>query len=277
MVHNCRSTVVALRPADAKRRGITETLPDSPPQEGFGYSPPVQWQPTLEGFPAALVEAYREKLKAEKDKKERRKPKEPAPKQPKAPPKPKTIADTIPPGKRVKGKGYDDASGSLRFFDYSHALSPANRAEGYTAELRDYQDAALPNLRGLRTAIFDKRGLMVGQVAGSIRKISGKPLAINIGLADVSKDHEHKRLGQAAYEAAIAHSVHAHGVTHVRGDEHSTLADAAHRRMAEKYGWDYRAELVPGRENAKQGAYDGRYGPYEYEVAKRRRKPRRKK
>jgi len=37
--HNCRSGVRALTRAEAERRGVTQTLPSLPPQEGFGLSP----------------------------------------------------------------------------------------------------------------------------------------------------------------------------------------------------------------------------------------------
>jgi len=55
--HNCRSGVRALTRAEAERRGVTQTLPSLPPQEGFGLSPAEEeW---VEGYANGQRDAAR--------------------------------------------------------------------------------------------------------------------------------------------------------------------------------------------------------------------------
>lgn len=56
---NCRSGVRPLTEAEAQARGITERLPEEPPQKGFGNAPQSwEWSPDPADYPIALWRAF---------------------------------------------------------------------------------------------------------------------------------------------------------------------------------------------------------------------------
>ena len=90
--------------------------------------------------------------------------------------------------------------------------------------------------------------------------------SLKVRMAEVDSAHAGKRLGMSAYEAAIAHTMQAHGATHVEGNTHSTLAHRTHKRLSEKWGWDYKGELYPDKVDVEPAPFDGRYKAYKYRI-----------
>lgn len=86
--------------------------------------------------------------------------------------------------------------------------------------------------------------------------------------SDLNSQYRGKGLGQAMYEALYAHAHNALGVQYVAGGIHSTNANALHRRLAAKHGFEYDAKYDPMEPNPDYDDADDEdpypYGPYSY-------------
>lgn len=81
MHHRCRSTVRALTASQAKRKGITKTLPRPEIPDDFGLAPPLRagqvWEPELSKYDPSAVREYLRKqgrMKAANDNAAKKKP-----------------------------------------------------------------------------------------------------------------------------------------------------------------------------------------------------------
>lgn len=153
-------------------------------------------------------------------------------------------------------------------WDYSHVLSPEQRAAGYSLRVqhttpgkKDWIDMA---------ADLYHEGHPVGSV---VSLVDGNKLEIS--LADIEDHHTGKGLGPVMYEALAAHAKHHFGATHITGEAHSTLAMKAHKKLAEKHGLSYEPQPnVPSHDwkdmekwgAAKPKPYDARFAPYAYTI-----------
>lgn len=57
--HGCRTLIRSLTPAQAEEQGIAKKAPKVVPDEGFGGSDPLEWQPDLSDYSPDLVKTYR--------------------------------------------------------------------------------------------------------------------------------------------------------------------------------------------------------------------------
>lgn len=164
----------------------------------------------------------------------------------------KAIAD-IAPGKVVS------EAGPRKLFDYSHVLTPQHQKAGYRLHLTQ---------SGIDSA------KLVGQVfhgktpVGYVRADHDPDGSLYIDEAEVEDDHQRKGLGPALYEAVMAHGYHHLGARAVSGGVHSTHAAKVHQKLGTKHGLDYRAGPNPDPSTVARrvGAYDNRYGAYEYAI-----------
>lgn len=182
----------------------------------------------------------------------------------------------IPPGKPSKQKASEP---NFSRFDYSHVLTPLQRAAGYRMHVehgRIYSKAPLeikavlthPQEPGSAKSSPGSMNTPKGQagvVQGLVQPNEFGTQDLNIANALMGESHRGKGLGLAGYEAIMAHSKHYLGATHVsQEDTHSTSAHGAHQALARKHGLQYRAKLLaPSR---KEGEYDARFGPYRYAI-----------
>ena len=178
----------------------------------------------------------------------------------------KALAD-IKPGKVMR-------SGRI---DYSHVLSPQQQQK-YKIMVEE-KPSTDPSVVDYSANIFDKsNGKSIGAVRGNRRlnEEAGKRYAV-LNFSSVDPEHRGKGLGKPAYEAWMAHGRHA-GVTHVKGDEHSTNAGKIHSWLSAKHGLDYKAqpnpEYTPAHKELQagfnagspedNGNWDFKQAPYEY-------------
>src|SRR5690606_5763084 len=90
-----------------------------------------------------------------------------------------------------------------------------------------------------------------------------KPGGVGLVAADLDESIRGKGLGLAAYEAALAYAKNHLGATHVFGGDHSSMASAVHRKLAQKHDLDYKP--VPNEDNDEvSGPYDDKYAGYSY-------------
>ncbi len=80
--------------------------------------------------------------------------------------------------------------------------------------------------------------------------------------SNIDSAHRKQGLGTAAYEAVMVHGYHHHGARHVRGDVHSSSADATQRKLAAKHGMEFSSQQL--HETRLGGISDGAFGPYNY-------------
>lgn len=143
-------------------------------------------------------------------------------------------------------------------FDYSHVL-PKGLRKQYTLHVvrtPGYRITAVTHLK------HPKGDQKAGYVWGGLDQHT-----LDIFDAKLEPQHKGKGLGMAMYEALMAHSKNALGMTHVRGEEHSSSAGAVHAKLAAKHGMKYKQIPQPGEAydpNDKGHPYDNRYIGYSY-------------
>lgn len=193
----------------------------------------------------------------------------------------------IPPASQdqaVQQKG--DFQDSL-IFDYSHLLPDHMRKDGYQLVVRNSQAGGLLDdgykmplknsnlvLGSSVLTILRHEGRWVGRIQGIARKSLTGEKPFHVKFAEIDPEYRGLGLGMAAYEAAYAHAKHYHEATHVAGDVHSSMAHAAHDRIARKHGMNYRAEpniglgtMWPSKkvwEAAPSEPFDDKYRDYKY-------------
>ena len=89
------------------------------------------------------------------------------------------------------------------------------------------------------------------------------------GNKPIEQDPKHlelrgRGLGLAMYEALMAHAKNALGATHVHGGTHSTMAAAAHQRLASKHGMQYAPFDNNDMEGEERGPFDSAHTGYMY-------------
>lgn len=201
------------------------------------------------------------------------------------------IAD-IPKGKLRRAKTPEPG---WKSYDYSHVLSPEQRAAGYSMTVRHGKFEGGP-ARGVRVSVLhpsaaaqhhgnfggmerDEAGFTSGLVEHGVYGGNEAPgIHVKVGNTYIGEPkHRHQGLGAAMYEALFAHAKHAMGVTHASSDEpHSSSAHRVHESLARKHGLGYNAkphshapedvneEDKPYYAHLPVGDYDDRYGPYSY-------------
>lgn len=160
--------------------------------------------------------------------------------------------------------------GGTKVYDYSHVLSPAHKAQMQGLKV-EVEERGTGNV----TALLYHNGDIAGRVKGTITHspTSGRK-GVRIGFAEIHDDvgtdgqplYHGKRLGQALYNAVLAHSKHIAQAEVAFGGDHSTLAHAAWKRLAAQHGLKYEAEQYPYPPVNRRGPFDDAFGPYEMEL-----------
>lgn len=164
-------------------------------------------------------------------------------------------------------------SGGETIHDASDYLTPEQRAQGYTIDVRtgsaDYGDYTVANLMHHGSYVGGTSALVDDPVLRG-----GEPRRyVQMALADIGDEHTGKRLGLPLYEATLASAKRNFGVTHLRGLGHSSLAHSVHKQLADKHGLSYEAEpnwpsiQYPTQEkwsNTPNAGYDAKYKSYSY-------------
>lgn len=151
----------------------------------------------------------------------------------------------------------DTTPSGTKMFDYTHLLQPYHQKAGY--QLQVSHTPASSKLKS--HLLFGGR-----RVGGVEADHEGNDLKIDFG--DIHEDHRGKGLGQAAYEAVMAHGFHKLGVKNVTGDVHSTMASKVHQRLGQKHGMNYKPTPTPYPQLAapRPGPFDAQMGPYNYAI-----------
>ena len=171
------------------------------------------------------------------------------------------IAD-IPDGKREK-KGV---------FSYSHLLSPEHVLHGYSIKVHEipneYDNEDEPSYT-LQAELNHKdpygKNVAVGLIGGETDPL---PRRVQLHSSHIQGAHRGKGLGVPLYEAFYAHAKNKLGMTHVIGEQHSTMASKVHQKLAQKHGLAYVPKNNPDPANKRQKVmpYDNKFEPYEYEL-----------
>lgn len=166
----------------------------------------------------------------------------------------KAIA-AIAPGKEMAPPAGLKAGGA-KHFDYSHVLSPGQRAAGYGMSVVHSPDS------GTVIASLSHQGKRAGQVKGSHFDNQ-----LHIEDAEIDPEHQGKGLGQASYEALMAHGLH-NGIKAVAGGIHSTSASKVHQALAQKHGLGYVQQPTPAPQLAapNPSPYDAKYSHQGYAI-----------
>ena len=166
----------------------------------------------------------------------------------------KKAIGAIPPGKEMTAP-IGAAAGS-KHMDYSHVLSPGQRQAGYGLSVEHHPDS------GTVLAHVSHQGKNVGQV-----KAMHFDNKLHIEDADISKEHQGKGLGQAAYEGVFAHGLH-NGIKEVAGGIHSTSASKVHQALAAKHGLGYVQQPTTAPQLAAPipSPYDNKYTHQGYAI-----------
>jgi len=174
----------------------------------------------------------------------------------------------IKPGKQLSELDYDSDMinnmpdhyrGKLFSFDYNHLLSPELKRSGYRLYVNHIPE------HHIMAELFHKKQ-SIGQIGTRINFLNPNMLEIHnaaIGDDDRNPQHRGKGLGTAMYEAVLAHAYH-NGITHVSGQDHSTMAHNVHKRLAEKHGLEYKAKKNFAQRQVAPGPYDDKYQGYQY-------------
>ncbi len=147
----------------------------------------------------------------------------------------------------------DEKIPTREVYRYDHVLSPELRSQGYALHVLDHEDEGAP----CSSAGLQQNGRGIGFVTLERSSETGF-----LKESTLKVPHQGKGLGQAMYEAVLAHAKNKHGVTRLEGSQHSTMASRVHQKLAEKHGLAYRPRY--GVPHGEGGPYDDRAGPYGY-------------
>lgn len=171
------------------------------------------------------------------------------------------IAD-IPKGREI---GYGRNVGETRY-DYNHLLPEKMKNRGLHLVVDENHDPDLGLVIRPRIKIGNPNEINDEGSLHTAIKDTGHGPGLHINTAIIRNEAlRGKGLGQAMYEAAMAHAKHL-GATHVKGTAHSTSASGVHRALSEKHGMDYVPEhnaLAP--EGAPRPG-DDKFSPYTYDL-----------
>lgn len=149
-------------------------------------------------------------------------------------------------------------------YDYSHLLPQHAKDAGMRLEVHHkYKvEPSFPRPRGEQ---FQAHLLLPGETAssGNVTAHVRRAISNDPGPDEAIEPHSEldpalrgKGLGMAMYEAVFAHAKNVRGISHVEGGVHSAAADAVHKRLAAKHGFDYQAELdAPNDKKYPYGGY----------------------
>ena len=158
--------------------------------------------------------------------------------------------------------------GQYESYDYSHMVPEPLRGK-FSIELSQESWPHSPMYsHELHSKIYlheDGRRFLVGAVLAMKRKTGD---VVKISDANIKAPYRKLGLGLAAYESLLGHAVNKMGVKFVRGGTHSSSAEAVHRKLAEKHGFEYVVNPNPHTENVPEGDYDEKFLPYIRRIAK---------
>ncbi len=145
-------------------------------------------------------------------------------------------------------------------YDYSHLLSPENRALGYNLSVyhAKHEDDEMESLMAM---VGNSRWQPETGPGGFLQTFI-HPKGLKVDHASLNSPHRGKGLGTNMYEAVYAHAKNHLGINRAIGGVHSSLAHAAHERLAQKHGLDYRAKRIGP--TSHHGEYDQAYNKYSY-------------
>ena len=157
-------------------------------------------------------------------------------------------------------------------FDYSHTLPDK---KNYKIVLHDIDKGHVMRARIHHTPSGEKpnEDNDIGYVSGRVKteeEGGDYTKSLQTHFSQLNPDHRGKGLGFAAYEALMAHAKNKHHATEVFGDDHSTLANKVHSKLAAKHGMNYTAEhqgslgggALDGDNDPR--SFDEAFGPYRY-------------
>lgn len=179
----------------------------------------------------------------------------------------KLVKMAILDNKKGRSMGFEqDAPDAARRqkFNYSHVLTPLQRARGYRIHLYVNQRKFAPGHNYEAHIVHSNKS--VGSVTGRFfdePSVKGDQKRLHIVYGDMNESHQGKGLGKAMYEALMTHAAHT-GATRVTGSSHSSMAHRVHSSLAAKHGLNYSAEADPGV--TKLGPFDDKFGDYGYDL-----------
>jgi hypothetical protein len=171
--------------------------------------------------------------------------------------------ETIPVGPQTQSAERNH----VRFFDYGHLLTPEQREAGYQLEVRTthrrYDET--PSLMAAWVHQHKPDGTSHKFLSKVEALFNEHDRSIDINFARTDKAHRGQALGQAAYEALIAHGKNNHDAQLLTGGNHSLSADAVHKSIADKYGLSWAQEPRPRSPNPSArhpGSFDDAMSSY---------------
>lgn len=135
-------------------------------------------------------------------------------------------------------------------WDYSHVLTPEQRRQGYSMELRSHAN-------GDYIGVSLRHG---GYEVGSVVGLKNRDGSIEPHADPMDQEHRGRGLGRAMYEALYTHASKRHGVSEVAGNVHSEAASRVHQSLSRRHGMSYRPVLrdVPSKDYPN--------APYRYKI-----------
>lgn len=133
------------------------------------------------------------------------------------------------------------AAGQVR--SYSHILSPIHRKNGYTLTAATaYTFEGHMGKQASLNLILRHHGREAGWIRFYVAHRKGITAVMPYD-SYLDVQHRGKGLGFRMYEALAAHGK-AEGGTHMVGSAHTEHADRMHKRLSEKYGFNYRSKQL---------------------------------
>ncbi len=183
----------------------------------------------------------------------------------------------LPLGQKKYEMNFPRGGGVARY-DYSHLLTPLQRARGYelSVEHRHHPGAGEYDSHDVGVYLhYNKQPISVGNVSGffNVHRPSKWTSEMEPHAQSLEEKHRNLGFGKAMYMALYAHAKH-HGVKYVSGKLHTASAHRVHESLARAYGLGYNPRsYAPGTVEHKEGREirpldvlpnEPVYGPYHY-------------
>lgn len=170
----------------------------------------------------------------------------------------------IPPGKPHPDI---EPTPEEKVYDYSHIFPGLTIRESGKHATGHHPKYLYANIRHNPQSFQEQSELDASLIP--FRDLSGNMLSpdLHIDYAKVHPDWKGQGIGRKMYEAIMAHAMHHYGTKRVSGSTHSTLAQEAHRKLAEKHGFQgYNPQERTAGFRSERGPFDDRYGSYQYTI-----------
>lgn len=169
----------------------------------------------------------------------------------------------------VKDQGPEQVKGYNKAFNYDHLLPERFQNELSLSVVHEGDG----NYRAVDAILRSKRNpdKHLGYVSGQVYQEKDEPKRLGIIESTLNPDLRGKGLGQAMYEAVMAHAVNHHQAQEVEGMEHSSMAARVHQKLAQKHNLDYQPKINEDwGEDDVEGPNDFKNAPYSYALKSER-------